>query len=65
MEAEHPEIIGELRDIGRSPCCYPCRKVWKSGECITLQGCHCEKVPHSIPNERDRHNQDLEGQESN
>eukprot|EP00975_Prorocentrum_lima_P066914 12911965-Prorocentrum_lima.AAC.1 len=64
MEATHPEGAGELRNIRRSRCYYTCRKVWKSGECSTLPGGLCEKVPHSATDERDRNYQDLEGQES-
>eukprot|EP00975_Prorocentrum_lima_P022503 4734865-Prorocentrum_lima.AAC.1 len=65
METKYPERVGELRKIGRSRCCYTCREVWKSGECITLQDSLCEKAPYSTNNEGDKNNQDKENQESN
>eukprot|EP00975_Prorocentrum_lima_P013042 2768575-Prorocentrum_lima.AAC.1 len=64
MEAEHPEGTGELRKIRRSRCGYICIKVWKSGECVTLQNGLCEKVPYSTTDEGTRSHQDLESQES-
>eukprot|EP00975_Prorocentrum_lima_P023080 4857146-Prorocentrum_lima.AAC.1 len=45
METKHPDGAGTLRKIGRSRRCYTCRKVCKSGECITLQDGLREKNP--------------------
>eukprot|EP00975_Prorocentrum_lima_P034925 7340097-Prorocentrum_lima.AAC.1 len=62
MEAKQPEGIGELQNIGRSSCCYPCRTAWKTGECITPQNGLCEEVPYCTTDEGGRNNQDQEGQ---
>eukprot|EP00975_Prorocentrum_lima_P021336 4494111-Prorocentrum_lima.AAC.1 len=64
METKHSEGAGELRKIGRSCCGYICRKVWTSGECVTLLDGLCEEVPYPTTDEGGRDHQDLEGQES-